>query len=125
MLGKVRSWFSGGHPDAEIKIALREKIAAISDAEFLASFDDMLAKEPLLQDIITRALEVAHDSLRGTLSKLVPAFTGKAVLHQEQILKSQIQRKTASILEEYLNGSRRQLIEDYERELPDSPCVRD
>ncbi|KAJ7210563.1 hypothetical protein GGX14DRAFT_451174 [Mycena pura] len=119
LAGKVRSWFSqDGHADAEKRI--RRKTAAISDAEFLASFDDMLAKEPLLQDIITQALEVAHDSLRGTLSKLVSSFTGKATLLQEQTLKSQIQRKTASILEEVLNGSRRQLIEEYERELPDS-----
>jgi hypothetical protein len=102
---------------------VRDRAAAVTDSQFLAHLNDMLVKEPLLQDIITRAVESAHDSLQGTVKKLLDRFTGRAALLQQDTLKTQIQRKTAATLEDQRRVSRLQLIEEYEQGLPESSYV--
>ncbi|KAJ7117660.1 hypothetical protein C8R44DRAFT_791229 [Mycena epipterygia] len=122
-LAKLGAWLSDEHSTTDhgqIRRKVRERVAAITDSQFLASLDDKLAEEPLLQGIITRAVEGANDHLQGAVKKLLVRFVGRAVLLQQETLKSQIQRKTAGTLEDQCKVSRLRLIEEYDREIPDS-----
>ncbi|KAJ7931787.1 hypothetical protein B0H13DRAFT_2227876 [Mycena leptocephala] len=123
LLSKMSSWISDEHSNVEQKIRrhVRDRIAAIPDAQFLAGLGDMLHEEPLLHEMITRAVEVANESLQSTVPILLPRLVGRAVLLTQETLKSQVQRKTAGKLEDQRKESRLQLIEEYEREIPASP----
>jgi hypothetical protein len=127
LLFKMSSWISDEHSNVEQKIRrhVRDRIATIPDAQFLAGLDDMLHEEPLLHDMITQAVEVANESLQSTVPTLLPRFVGRAVLLTQETLKSQVQRKTAGKLEDQRKVSRLQLIEEYEHEIPASPYVMD
>ncbi|KAJ7464645.1 hypothetical protein FB451DRAFT_1370363 [Mycena latifolia] len=103
-----------------IRRQVRDRLAADTDSQFLAHLDGLLVQEPLLQDIITRAVEMANEGLQGTLKKLLGRFIGRAILIQQEALKLQVQRKTAGKLEEQRRVSRLQLIKEYEAENPDS-----
>ncbi|KAJ7656315.1 hypothetical protein DFH06DRAFT_1091207 [Mycena polygramma] len=113
---------SDEHSNAEQKIRrhVREQLTRITDGQFLAGLDDVLSNEPLLQDMITRTVEVANESLQGTVEKLLGRFVGRAVILQQETLKAQVQRKTAGKLEDQRKASRIQLIEEYGLEIQDS-----
>ncbi|KAJ7195854.1 hypothetical protein C8J57DRAFT_534894 [Mycena rebaudengoi] len=116
---RVTSFFSDEQSTSEQKLkqAARKRIAGTTDSEFLAHLDEMLAAEPLLQHIITQAMEAANDHLQSCVSKAVKTLVGKSVLVQQEILKAQIQRKFAGKLEDQRKSSRLQLIDEYEREI--------
>ncbi|KAJ6620561.1 hypothetical protein B0H10DRAFT_2188402 [Mycena sp. CBHHK59/15] len=126
IVNKVWSWFSDEQPSAverKIRQRVREQLAASTDGRFLAHLDEMLANEPLLQNILAQAAEAAHDDLQRVVQKLVEALIGRALLIQKDNLKGQIQRKAAGQLEDHYKSSRLQLIEEYEREIPSGSCV--
>ncbi|KAJ7698920.1 hypothetical protein B0H17DRAFT_1049693 [Mycena rosella] len=121
LLSKVGSWFSDGStPEQKIRRQVHDQLAT-ADAEFLSRLDAMLAREPLLQDLITRAIEEVNDHLQGIIKTALGRLVGKSVLVQHETFKAQIQRKSAAKLEEQRKESRLQLIEEYEREIPGSP----
>ncbi|KAJ6514882.1 hypothetical protein C8R47DRAFT_1275662 [Mycena vitilis] len=123
IFSKLTSLWTDGHSNVEQKIRrhVREQLATIPDGQFLADLDEVLADEPLLQDMITRSVEVANESLQNTVEKLLERFVGRAVILQQDTLKAQVRRKTAGKLEEDRKFSRLQLIEEYGREIQDSP----
>ncbi|KAJ7509859.1 hypothetical protein B0H11DRAFT_2270198 [Mycena galericulata] len=123
LIGRFRSLFSSDeHATTEqrIRLKVREQCATITDSKFLAGLDDKLAEEPLLQDILTVTVEVANESLQSIVKKHLDKFVGRAILHQQETLKLQLKYKTASKQEDQRKASRLQLIEEYEREIPDS-----
>ncbi|KAJ6534677.1 hypothetical protein DFH09DRAFT_932195, partial [Mycena vulgaris] len=117
LLSKLTSWLTDdpATPEQKIRRQVRDRLATTTDTQFLAGLDDMLAGEPLLQDLITRAVEEANDHLRGLLKTILARLVGKSVLLQHETFKVQIQRKSAVKLEEQRKLSRIQLIEEYER----------
>jgi hypothetical protein len=130
--GRLGSWFSADEhattidtTQQRIRREVREQCAAITDSNFLAGLDDKLAEEPLLQYILTETVEVANESLRSTVKKHLNKFVGRAILHQQETLKPQLKYKTNSKLEDQRKASRLQLIEEYEREIPDNMYVLD
>ncbi|KAJ7289087.1 hypothetical protein C8J57DRAFT_1459186 [Mycena rebaudengoi] len=105
---RMTSFFSDEQP-------IYKRVAGTTDAELLACLDEILAAEPLLQPIITQAVEAANDHLQSCLTKAVKTLVGKSVLVQQETLKMQIQRRYAGKLEDQRKSSRLQLIEEYER----------
>ncbi|KAF7356372.1 VWFA domain-containing protein [Mycena venus] len=122
-LSKITGWLSDGQSTNEQKIRrdVRDRLAVITDSQFLARLAEMLSREPLLQDIITRTIEEANSHLQSTVKTLLDRLIGKSILIQHDFFKAQIQRKFAGKLEEQRKNSRDQLNEEYEREIPASP----
>ncbi|KAJ7246483.1 hypothetical protein C8J57DRAFT_1360578 [Mycena rebaudengoi] len=118
--GRLGSWTTIDTTQQRIRREVREQCAAITDSNFLAGLDDKLAAEPLLQYILTKTVEVANESLRSTVKKHLDKFVGRTILHQQETLKPQLKYKTNSKLEDQRKASRLQLIEEYEREIPDN-----
>lgn len=123
--GRLGSWTTIDTTQQRIRREVREQCAAITDSNFLAGLDDKLAAEPLLQYILTKTVEVANESLRSTVKKHLDKFVGRTILHQQETLKPQLKYKTNSKLEDQRKASRLQLIEEYEREIPDNMYVLD
>ncbi|KAJ7183070.1 hypothetical protein B0H12DRAFT_1246842 [Mycena haematopus] len=113
----IKGWLSDGQPTDEQRIRrkIRERIKATTDSKFLANLNDMLSREPLLQNLITQTIDEANEQFQGTVQSLLPKLVGKSVLIQLETFKAQIQRKAAGKLEEQRKNSRDQLNEEYER----------
>ncbi|KAJ6519114.1 hypothetical protein C8R45DRAFT_851769, partial [Mycena sanguinolenta] len=118
-----KGWLSDGKSSNEQRIRreIRDRLAATKDSQFLGDLDNMLSREPLLQDLITRTVDEAHAQLQDLVESLLRRLVGRSVLVQHDTIKAQIQRKSAGQLEDQRKRSRDQLNEDYERELPPGP----
>ncbi|KAJ7091563.1 hypothetical protein B0H15DRAFT_836658 [Mycena belliarum] len=117
-LSKVWPWRSDEPFEPKIKRRLRDRLTTVTDAQFLGQLNDMLAAEPLLQELISQTVEEANDRLRENVASVLTRLVGKSVLLQHETFKTQIQRKFAGQLEEQRKSSRLQLIEEYEQEVP-------
>ncbi|KAJ7763628.1 hypothetical protein DFH07DRAFT_1059276 [Mycena maculata] len=119
IISRVTGWFSDEHwtPEQKIRHRVRDQLVIITDFEILSRLDDMLAGEPLLQDLITRTVEEANSDLQGIVKTLLGRLVGKSVLLQHETFKGQIHRKCAGLLEDQRKDSRLQLIEEYERDI--------
>ncbi|KAF7370364.1 VWFA domain-containing protein [Mycena sanguinolenta] len=119
-LATFKGWLSNGQSTNEQRIRheIRTRLATITDSQFLAGLDDMLSREPLLQDLITRIVDEANIQLQGIVQSLLGRLVGRSILIQHETLKAQIQRKSAGKLEEHRKFSRQQFDEEYQRESP-------
>jgi hypothetical protein len=122
---KLGAWFSDDQstPEQKIRRKVRDRLSTVTDSEFLGRLDEMLAEEPLLQELIVRTAEEANDNLQGNVKTLLSRLVGRSVLLQHDTFKAQIQRKFTGQHEEQRKSSRLQLFEEYEREIPHSPYV--
>ncbi|KAL1684093.1 hypothetical protein EV122DRAFT_200466 [Schizophyllum commune] len=84
----------------------------ISDKEFLDSLNDLLGREPSLEQPVTETLDAAHDYLDILLQKSLRYLAEKLSSVQEQFLNNQIARETSIIKENKLKECRRALVRE-------------
>lgn len=84
----------------------------ISDKEFLDSLNDLLGREPSLEQPVTETLDAAHDYLDILLQKSLRYLAEKLSSVQEQFLNNQIAREAGIIKENKLKECRRALVRE-------------
>ncbi|KAF7370363.1 VWFA domain-containing protein [Mycena sanguinolenta] len=119
-LATLKGWGLDGQSTNEQRIRreIRTRLATTTDSQFLAGLDDMLSRESLLQDLITRTVDEANAQLKDLVQSLPGRLADRSILVQYETFKAQIQRKFAGKLEEHRKLSRHQFDEEYQRESP-------
>lgn len=94
-LDTVVGWFTQKALSDEDDISHRARnvLKTTSDADFLTGLDDMLSREPLFQESITQALDIAHSHLQSFVSKTVKVLVGRAGMIQKNDLTLQFKRQ--------------------------------
>ena len=84
----------------------------ISDKEFLDSLNELLGREPSLEQPVTETLDAAHNYLDILLQKSLRYLAEKLSSVQEQSLNNQIAREASIIKENRLKECRRALVRE-------------
>lgn len=110
----MKELFAGREASVEQEILSRtsKAINVVSDTDFLASLDDVFAREPLLEDLVTRALETAYQHLDTILQKSLRHLTQMMQSIQEKSLLEQISREASIGKDSRCKGYRKDLIRE-------------
>jgi hypothetical protein len=82
-----------------------------TDTRFLSDLQGLVATEPLLCEIAARTVQLAHTYIQEATKKLVATCSHRAIHIQMENCKKQIHREAQSRLEQELNASRAELIQ--------------
>ncbi|KAK0467152.1 uncharacterized protein EV420DRAFT_1507486 [Desarmillaria tabescens] len=85
-----------------------------TDPHFLSCLNEILGQEVLLQEAITKVVDLAEGYFRKKIDGVVKKLVGRAVLAREKACKTQIDRDVQSRQDARQKDSRKQFIEDIE-----------
>ncbi|KAK0189051.1 hypothetical protein F5146DRAFT_693680 [Armillaria mellea] len=85
-----------------------------TDSQFLSCLDEILGEEPLLQEAITKVLELAEGHFRKKIDNIVKKLVGQATLARKTACRTQIDRDAQSQRDARQKDSRKQFIDDIE-----------
>ncbi|KAK0239018.1 hypothetical protein EDD85DRAFT_769081 [Armillaria nabsnona] len=85
-----------------------------TDAQFLSCLNEILDQEPLLQEAITKVLDLAEGHFRKKIDNVVKKLIGQATLARKTACKTQIDRAAQSQRDARQKVSRKQFIDDIE-----------
>ncbi len=85
-----------------------------TDAQFLSCLNEILDQEPLLQEAITKVVDLAEGHFRKKIDKVVKKLIGQATLARKTACKTQIDRVAQSQRDARQKVSRKQFIDDIE-----------
>ncbi|KAF7308315.1 VWFA domain-containing protein [Mycena chlorophos] len=94
-----------------VRAQLHER-RGVSDGTFLSTLDRVMASEPQLESLVMRAVAIAEATVQSALPRTVTYYTNRAVSLQQDLVKAQINRKSAAARAEFLQNSRKQFNEE-------------
>ncbi|KAK0217807.1 hypothetical protein IW262DRAFT_1560097, partial [Armillaria fumosa] len=96
-----------------------------TDAQFLACLNEILGQEFLLQEAVTKVLELAEGHFRKKIDNIVKKLVGQATLARRTACRTQIDRDAQSQRDARQRDSRKQFTDDIEaqNQLEGNPSV--
>ncbi|KAK0239015.1 hypothetical protein EDD85DRAFT_527825 [Armillaria nabsnona] len=85
-----------------------------TDAQFLSSLNEILGQELLLQEAITKVLDLAEGYFRKKIDNIVKKLIGQATLARKTVCRTQIDRYAQSQRNAQQKDSRKQFMDDIE-----------
>lgn len=89
---------------------VHQTVKAITDADYLSGLDEMVAREPLLQNAAARAISFASNYFDALIKKQLQKLIHQARFIQQTECKKQIERSATSREEEEMKTLRLELI---------------
>ncbi len=85
-----------------------------TDAEFLSCLNEILGQELLLQEAITKVLDLAEGHFRKKIDNIVKKLIGQATLARKNVCRTQIDRDARGQRDARQKDSRKQFFDDVE-----------